>query len=541
MALLLTSVFAPYGIDDDYGRKENKMELFHNQVTREQGIFSYRFHHPSQNLYFLAENIKEPSTILDFPSLRRFKKELKKNYEYVGITFIVPNFKKAQLMAKLVREISPESKIILGGHGTNIKEIEKLIEHDYICKGEGVDFLRKILGEDKDGTSLATTPIKHPLIHSAFNRKVMGVPLPRDSGILITGVGCANRCRFCATAHFFGQYIPYLKTGKEIFDVCCNFQKELGVTDFGVLDENFLKMPNRALELLNEMEKHQRFFTFAVFSSAETLLALPNLDILNRLGITFIWIGVESKKEIYTKNKGVDFKKLISDLKNRGISVLASAILFLEEHDKVTIHDDIDFVIGLRPDYLQFMQLGPMPGTTLYDDYEQKGKLCDNVEYEEKHGQDKIWFTHPNFSREDSKIFLKNAFKLDYETNGASFLRAIETTINGYNYSINHTHPNIKGRALEKKKFLKMIRWFMLSSLIFAENKKTKEQVLELKSKLKEILGPTTIIDYVISFVVLLFGIKEYLKLYIFGDYRRPSSHKYTYKNNLLFLQNNEE
>jgi hypothetical protein len=32
MTLLLTSVFGPYGIDDEYGEKENKMELFHNQV-----------------------------------------------------------------------------------------------------------------------------------------------------------------------------------------------------------------------------------------------------------------------------------------------------------------------------------------------------------------------------------------------------------------------------------------------------------------------------------------------------------------------------
>ncbi len=34
MKILLTSVFGPYGVDDDFGRKENVMELFHNQITR---------------------------------------------------------------------------------------------------------------------------------------------------------------------------------------------------------------------------------------------------------------------------------------------------------------------------------------------------------------------------------------------------------------------------------------------------------------------------------------------------------------------------
>ena len=41
----------PMGLMMNMAEKENKMELFHNQVTREQGIFSYRFNHGSQGLY----------------------------------------------------------------------------------------------------------------------------------------------------------------------------------------------------------------------------------------------------------------------------------------------------------------------------------------------------------------------------------------------------------------------------------------------------------------------------------------------------------
>ena len=130
-----------------------------------------------------------------------------------------------------------------------------------------------------------------------------GRPGRPDSGILIPGVGCANKCRFCATSHFFGNYIPYLKTGQDIFDVCCRYEDEKNITDFGVLDENFLKMKDRALELLELMEKNDRHFNFAIFSSAETLKDIGDLDILVRMGVTFVWVGVESKKEIYAKNK----------------------------------------------------------------------------------------------------------------------------------------------------------------------------------------------------------------------------------------------
>ena len=138
-------------------------------------------------------------------------------------------------------------------------------------------------------------------------------------------------------------------------------------------------MKGRALELLELMENNDRHFTFAIFSSAETLREIGDLDVLVCLGVNFIWIGVESKKEIYLKNRNTDFYTLITELRKRGISVLASSILFLEQHDKNTIWEDVDFVTALNPDYLQFSALGPIPGTKLYDDYEKQGKIIRDI------------------------------------------------------------------------------------------------------------------------------------------------------------------
>lgn len=518
MKLLLTSVFGPYGVDDEYGRKENKMELFHNQVTREQGIFSYRFNHGSQGLYFLAENIHMPTAILDFPTLKRFKKELKKGYDYIGISFIIPNFKKAREMARLIREVSPKSKIILGGHGVNIPGIESLIDFDFRCKGEGVYFLRELFGEKLD------TPIKHPLEYSSFNRQVMGAPWPSDSGILITGVGCANKCRFCATSHFFGKYIPYLKTGRDIFDVCCRYEDEKGITEFGVLDENFLKMKDRALELLELMETHDRHFNFAIFSSAETLKDIGDLDILVRLGITFVWVGVESKKEIYLKNKNTDFQVLFKELKKRGISVLASLILFSEKHDKNTIWEDVDFVTSLNPDYLQFSPLGPIPGTKLYDDYEKEGKLIKDVPYESQHGQGKIWFHHDEFTRDESEDFLRLAFDIDYTRNGASILRAIETALEGYRYCKNHPDPRVQRCTKYLKKRLKMMRYFLPAATIFVQNRRSQILLGEIKKTYRLQFGKMNLPTLAPSLIVLFFSIKEYLRCRLISDVRIPKT-----------------
>ena len=526
MKLLLSSVFGPYGVDDDYGEKENKMELFHNQVTREQGIFSLRFNHGSQGLYFLAENIDMPTRVLDFPTLKRFKKELKKGYDYIGISFIIPNFKKAAAMARAIRKLSPKSKIILGGHGVNIPNIETMIDHDFICKGEGVYFLRRLFRES------VNRPIKHPLEYSSFNRQVMGAPWPPDSGILITGVGCANKCRFCATSHFFGNYIPYLKTGQEIFNVCCRYEDEKKITDFGVVDENFLKMKDRALELLALMEKNHRHFTFAIFSSAETLKEIGDLDILVRLGVTFIWIGVESKKEIYAKNRNTDFGTLIAELKKRGISVLASSILFLEQHDKNTIWEDVDFVTALHPDYLQFSQLGPIPGTKLYDDYEKQGKIIADIPYEFQHGQGKIWFNHKYFSRDESKDLLRLAFELDYSRNGASMLRNIKTTFEGYLYCSRHPNDLVRARAKTYKKRLKLMRYFLMAATIFVQNRQSEILLKDIKELFHLHFGRMNPLTFATSMLVVFFSVKEYLRCRIFGDVRGPKTSCRNFKNN---------
>jgi hypothetical protein len=315
-----------------------------------------------------------------------------------------------------------------------------MIDHDFICKGEGVYYLRRLFKEN------VHKPIKHPLGYSSFNRQVMGAPWAPDSGILITGVGCVNKCRFCATTHFFDGYIPYLKTGREIFDVCCRYEDEMHVTDFGVLDENFLKMKDRVLELLELMEKNQRRFTFAIFSSAETLKEIGDLDILVRLGVTFIWVGVESKNGPYAKNKDTDFQTSLLGIEEEGNQ--RPGLLYPVHRGTRQEHD-----LGRRrlcdlteAGLCAVFSLGPIPGTKLYEDYEAQGKVIHDIPYESQHGQGKIWFRHEHFTREESEDFLRLAFEIDYSRNGASMLRAMGTALDGYEYCMNH--PTIRPQPL---------------------------------------------------------------------------------------------
>ncbi len=427
--ILLAGVFGPYGVDDAFGRKENIMELFHNQVTREQGLASFRFQHRSFGLYFLAENVDADVTVLDFPSRRRFEAEVRKGYDLVGISFIAPNFVKAREMARAVRRLSPGATIVLGGHGAAIDDVETLIPCDHVVKGEGIRWLRTFLGQDPDA------PIVHPALSSSERTMIFGVPVPGTAAnVLVPGVGCVNGCKFCCTTHFFGKtYTPFVSTGRELFETVCRIADARGCDEFFVLDENFLKDKRRALDLLDEMERHQRFFEFEIFSSAEAIVDF-GLDNLERLGVTYVWIGVESASELgnFAKNKGIDAKALVRDLRGRGIIVLASGILCQEHHTPENIDVDIDFMVGLEADFVQFMLLTPLPTTALYRDHEARGLLRSDLPLEEWHGQKLLTYRHPAFPGDLPDTWLRAAFRRDYEVNASSMLRVIETQWRGY-------------------------------------------------------------------------------------------------------------
>lgn len=123
--ILLSSVFGPYAQDDDYGsRKINPMELYQNQVTRVQGSFSLRMFHRSFGLSMIQENVDAPCTVLDFPSLDRFIREIRENvYDIVGIGAIAPNVGKVQKMCEAIRQFLPKAAIVIGGHIANMEEL----------------------------------------------------------------------------------------------------------------------------------------------------------------------------------------------------------------------------------------------------------------------------------------------------------------------------------------------------------------------------------------------------------------------------------
>jgi radical SAM superfamily enzyme YgiQ (UPF0313 family) len=432
--VLLTSVFGPYAQDDEFGsRAINPMELYHNQVTRAQGGFSLRMFHRSWGIMMIQQNISAPSAVLDFPTREDFARELKANtYDIVGISSIIVNVGKVREMCRMVRELSPSSTIVIGGHVAATPGLEDMIDADHIVRGEGISWMRRYLGEDEHA------PIRHPEIVSGLQTRIMGLRMPEKKGntaaTIIPSVGCPMGCNFCTTSAFFGgkgNFINFFETGDELFDVMCHAEASLGVQTFFVMDENFLLHRERALRLLERMKEAGKVWAMSVFASANAIRKYK-VEELVELGVSWIWMGLESPKSNYSKLQGTDSRQLTHELREHGIRVQGSTIIGLEHHTPENIREEIEFAVGHNTDFHQFMLYTPVPGTPLYKEMSEQGRMLEGIDLADIHGQDKFNFRHAAISRDDSKRFLDWAFWRDFERNGPSLYRMCQTMLQGW-------------------------------------------------------------------------------------------------------------
>jgi radical SAM superfamily enzyme YgiQ (UPF0313 family) len=445
--VLLASVFGPYAQNDEFGsRAINPMELYHNQVTREQGAYSLRMFHRSWGIMMIQANIPAPTTVLDFPTREAFERELRENtYDVVGISSIIVNVGKVREMCRIIRRISPHSQIVVGGHVTAIPGIEHLIDADHIVRGDGISWMRRYLGVDENA------PIVHPHIISGFGHRVMGIPVAHHdrtvAATIIPSVGCPMGCNFCTTSAFFGgkgKFLNFFETGRELYDVMCDVESRLKVHAFFVMDENFLLHKPRAMQLLECMKRDGKTWELYVFSSANAIRKYT-MEELVELGVAWVWMGLESPRSGYAKLDGADTLALTRELRRHGIRVLGSSIVGLEHHTPANLPDEIEHAVAHDTDFHQFMLYTPVPGTPLYAQIRDEGRLLDG-DLADIHGQWQFNFRHAAISPEDSKTWLDSAFRRDFERNGPSLFRIVRTTFEGWQRYRNHPDSRIRAR-----------------------------------------------------------------------------------------------
>jgi radical SAM superfamily enzyme YgiQ (UPF0313 family) len=263
-------------------------------------------------------------------------------------------------------------------------------------------------------------------------------------------------CNFCTTSAFFGgkgKFVNFYETGDELFEVMCQIEAELKVHSFFVMDENFLLHRTRAMRLLELMKQAGKSWELSVFASANAIRKYTMLELVE-LGVSWVWMGLESPRSSYAKLQGNDVGQLTRELREHGIRVQGSTIIGLEHHTPDNMAEEIESAIAYQTDFHQFMLYTPVPGTPLYQEMSEQGRLLPDIDFADVHGQFKFNFRHAAISREDSKRFLDWAFWRDFERNGPSLYRMCRTVLKGWQRYKDHPDPRVRERFSREVKKL---------------------------------------------------------------------------------------
>jgi hypothetical protein len=528
--VLLTSVCRPMG--PKYGDAPSVgYELLYGQVTRAQGLFSPRTVNTHFALDYIAQNLDAPAVVLQYPSKRELIRELKKGYDYIGITFIMAVIHKMKETVALIRQYAPRSKIVLGGYGTVLKDEVLMPYADHICREEGVAYFRRLLGEPE-----IPMPYQQPLLVSwlkIFGWKVSG------TGKIFAGLGCPNGCDFCCTSHFFSRkHIKLLPEGKDIYAVIERYLEQDPNLVFLIIDEDFLLNKKRAMEFRDCVIRGGKTLSIFAFSSIKAISQYTVEEILE-MGIDGFWIGYEGTRSNYAKQQGRPVSEIITEFREHGITVLTSMIVGFDYQNQEVVAQELDELMKLKPALSQFLIYGPVPGTPFHERIIRDNLLQDvytsdkDLFYRRADGF-RTMIKHPTLTPEAIEELQRWCFEQDFERLGPSIFRVLDARLLGYQKLKNSPNPLLRNKAEYYAKELRAAYPVFLSGRLLGPNGAVRAGIGDLQRRLVAELGQSRTLERAQS--VLALGAALWtgltLKLGLFQHpnltrtaYRRPARH----------------
>lgn len=347
--------------------------------------------------------------------LKRIVKEI--SPDIVGVTTFTALLVDISLVTAMIKSILPDVHICLGGHHATAfpSEALQLPGVDSIIVGEGefaftdlVKCLEKggdINSITNDGIYTAKTIAERkqkPFKDERFLRSICVPPAyiddldvipPPDRNFIkhinyhsivgvtsklatiITSRGCPYKCSFCdVPMKAYRKRSPALVLDE--IQECLS----MGYEEFHFYDDLFNITPARVMEICDEIDKRKLKFKWD-FRGRVNTVTRESLERAKRSGCRMISFGVEtgSDEGLRYLNKGTTIAQIIQvfkwcrELKIRTIADFMIGLPF--EKTAKDIMKDIDFLIGLDPDYAQFAILSLYPNTAVYAAAIEKGLI----------------------------------------------------------------------------------------------------------------------------------------------------------------------
>jgi len=340
--------------------------------------------------------------------IKDIKEEIEKfNPHLVGVTATTSCIYDAYEVAKIIKEVDPGIKVVIGGPHVTFIAKETLKECpfiDVVVRGEGEETFRELVNffesSSEDTWSLeevkGITFRKDNKIIETDSRSLIknldSIPFPayhllpmekyslegKRFATIITSRGCPFSCIFCSSSRLFGKTWR-ARSPENVIEEIKLLKNKYGVREIEFLDDTFTLNKKRAEKICELLIKEKLDISWSCSSRVDTIDE-SLIEKLKKAGCHTIYVGVESgsQKILNIIDKGItlpQIEKTINLIKKVNINSFGSFILGIPGETVKTIKKTINFAKKLNPSFVQFSICTPYPGTKLFEMAKEKGWL----------------------------------------------------------------------------------------------------------------------------------------------------------------------
>jgi len=270
--------------------------------------------------------------------------------------------------------------VVMGGIHPSAMPDEASAHADAVVVGEAEPVWQEIIQDLRSGNKL-----KSRYENFGF-ANLEGLPLPRRDllqvdryltvNVVQTARGCPNGCSFCSVSTVFGRRYRF----RPIPEVIEEIRSLHGW--IGFVDDNIVGHSPRAKELFEALIPLKiRWAGQGDLSMAKD----PELmSLAVRSGCQAMFVGLESlspenlRATSKRPNIGLDMSEAIRKIHRAGIEIVGSFILGLDGDDKNVFMRTAEFAKAHKLAAAQFSILTPFPGTDIYRQLEQEGRVINH-------------------------------------------------------------------------------------------------------------------------------------------------------------------
>ncbi|RJP31908.1 MAG: radical SAM protein [Phycisphaerales bacterium] len=322
---------------------------------------------------------------------------------FVGITAVTAQITSARQIARTVKDVSPDSKVVIGGiHATAMPDdVMRDANVDYVIRGEGEQpFHALVSGQPAASIAGLTWRGRNPLQPVEHNREAPpiedldSIPSPayhlikferyhpavgsyrRLPSINMTMTrGCPGKCTFCNSA----ETALRTRSAESVVDEIQRLQATYGIREVNFYDDTFTIYKQNVARFCDLIVERKIDLTWSCF--ARTDCVSPKLLAkMKKAGCHQILFGLESADPaiLETIRKPIDLdltRKAVKMCQQAGIAVRA-AFMFGNPGETIeSMRRTIDFAKSLDPDIAIFNVTTPYPGTQMFNWAYENGYL----------------------------------------------------------------------------------------------------------------------------------------------------------------------